>query len=197
MLASSSLRNIDRVSNGALQRSQTQQPYAPRMHQPCNFDPLTTTTTRKILRTFEIRHVSPDICIQRIDDHLAVGRASDLNPSVHQARRGIGSPPRRIITDVFGLGQEVREDSFVDFSLAEHAALEKLLAGLIEGSMEGCEEGAGFLGEDLAGSVADGAENLDVHEEGIDWRGHDRLLGGCMEVWVRMCNGYEVAEGGI
>lgn len=71
---------------------------------------------------------------------------------------------------MFGLGQEVEQVATVNLGLALDAALQQGLAGAIEGAVQQGQEGDGLLGEDLAGLVADGAEDGDVFELRVDRR---------------------------
>ena len=127
--------------------------------------------------TLKISHVGPDIGVQGVDDHLAVGRARDLDAAVDEARGGGGALPCRVVADVLGLGQEVGEGALVQLGLADLAALEEGLAGWVEGALEQGEEGQGLRGQDLALRLLDRAEDGDALEDGLV-AGHGVCLGG-------------------
>jgi hypothetical protein len=122
--------------------------------------------------TLKVGHVGPDVRVQGVDDHLAVSGSSDLNTTVDHSGSRVGSPPGRVLTDVLGLGEEVRENSLVNLSLTQDTALEELLAGRVEGSVESGQESTCLLGEDLGGGLADGSKDLDVLEESVDLGRH-------------------------
>ena len=119
------------------------------------FDPL----------TLKVGHVSPDIGVQGVDNHLPVGWSSDLNPAVYKTRGGFGAPPYGIVTDVLGLGEEVEQVAFVELCLADDTPLQECLASAIECAVEQRKEDCGVLGQDLAGLRVQGAEDLDVRED--------------------------------
>lgn len=75
---------------------------------------------------------------------------------------------------MFGLGQEVREGALVQFGLADLAALQQLLAGVVEGAVQQGEEGEGLGGEDFAVLLLDGAKDVDALEDGLG-RCHDSV----------------------
>lgn len=120
--------------------------------------------------TLKVRHVGPGIRVQGIDDHLTVRRTGDLDAAIDQARGRGRAPPGVVLADMFGLGQEVEQVATVNLGLALDAALQQGLAGAIEGAVQQGQEGDGLLGEDLAGLVADGAEDGDVFELRVDRR---------------------------
>jgi hypothetical protein len=118
--------------------------------------------------TLEIRHVSPHIRIQSIDDHLAVRGTSDLHATVNQTGSGRSTLPGVIFTNVLGLGEEVREMALVDLGLAIDTALEEGFPGRVEGAVEDGKESASFLGEDLAMLVIHSAQDGDILELHFD-----------------------------
>jgi len=105
----------------------------------------------------EVSHISPDVCVEGIHDHLPVGRAGDLNPAVDETGSRGSSLPGLILTNVPGLGEEVGKNTPIEFGLAVAAALEKPLPAAIEGAMEKCEEDDGLLSENL---LLDGRRDL-------------------------------------
>lgn len=118
--------------------------------------------------TLEISHVGPDIRVQGVDDHLAVGGTGDLNTAVDETGSGRGALPGVILTDVLGLGEEVGQMTLVDLGLAVNSTLQESFAGRVEGAVQDGEEGTGILGEDLAGLLGDGAQDGDILHLGID-----------------------------
>jgi len=62
---------------------------------------------------------------------------------------------------VLCLREEIWERAFVELCLSDDAALEELLSGAVEGSVEEGEESESLLGENLAIEVVDLA--CDVH----------------------------------
>lgn len=125
-----------------------------------------------IKHTLEISHVGPDIRVQRINNHLPVRGAGNLNAAVNQTGGGRSSLPGVIVADVLSLGQEVGEMALVNLGLAVNAALEEGLARGVEGAVQNSEESAGVLREDPAGVVVQAAEDGDVLHLGVD-ESHD------------------------
>jgi hypothetical protein len=97
------------------------------------------------LLTFKVGHVSPDIRVQRIDDHLPVCGASDLNPTVNETRCRWCTLPCIVLADVLGLWQEVEELALVELGLPDLATLEKLLAPCVESTVQDSEEDGDFF----------------------------------------------------
>lgn len=118
--------------------------------------------------TLKVSHVGVHIRVQRIDNHLAVGRAGDLNAAVDQAGSRAGALPGVIVADVLGLGQEVGQVAAVDLGLLVDTALQESLAGRVEGAVQDGEEGAGVLGEDLAAVVVQSTQDGDILELSVD-----------------------------
>lgn len=69
---------------------------------------------------------------------------------------------------MLGLGQEVGQVAAVDLGLLVDAALQESLAGRVEGAVQDGEEGAGVLGEDLAGVVVQSTQDGDILELSVD-----------------------------
>jgi hypothetical protein len=135
----------------------------------------------------EIGHVGPDIGVESVDDHLAVGRTGDLDAAVNQARSRGSTLPGVILTDVLSLGEEVEELAIIEGSLAIDTALEESLAGRVEGAVEDGEEGTGVLGENLAGIVGDAAEDGNTLKVSVGGLSHggvvcERLRGGSSSI---------------
>lgn len=81
------------------------------------------------MRTFEIRHKGLCATVQGVDDHLAVGRARDLDPPVLQARGGRGAVPRGLSTDMSRLGGKVEGNARVVATLGVFAGNEERVPG--------------------------------------------------------------------
>lgn len=121
--------------------------------------------TRRRRLTLKVGHVRPDVRVQGIDDHLAVGWAGDLNPAVDQARSWRGTLPCSVLSDVLRLGKEVRQHAAVQLALADDAALEQGLAGGIERAVQQGEEGEGIGGQDLALGILDVTQHINTLED--------------------------------
>ncbi len=78
--------------------------------------------------------------VQRVDGHLALARAGDLDAPVLQAGRERRDRPGEVLADRGGLGQEARVEPVGDLRAALLAALEELLAAADEGAVEFGEE---------------------------------------------------------
>ena len=83
----------------------------------------------------EIGHKHFCARIQRIDDHLAVNRAGDLNPAIQQIGRNRRNRPIAF-ADMLGLGKEIGQFAGIKALLAHHARLEQCLACRIETLMQ-------------------------------------------------------------
>lgn len=149
--------------------------------------------------TLEIRHVGVDIRVERVDNHLAVGRAGNLDAAVDKAGGGRRALPGGILADVLGLGEEVGQDAAVQLGLAELAALEEGLAGAVEGAVQEGQEGQGLGRQDLLVRLVDLAEDGDALEDGLLRRhcGRVFLVGGvcvCVVVMERCRRGRVVVK---
>jgi hypothetical protein len=92
------------------------------------------------VRVLEIRHEYVGAAIQRVDHHLAVGRAGDFDAAVLQvARKGRDCPFG--FAYVPGLGQEIRQPSGVEFRLSRGAHHHQLATALLELARELRNEG--------------------------------------------------------
>lgn len=117
--------------------------------------------------TLKIGHVGPDISIQRIDNHLSVRRARNLNASIDESRGRRSALPGGIVADVLCLGEEIGQDAAVELGLANLAALEQRLASGVEGAVEESEECESLRGEDLFVLRLDSAEDGDALEDSV------------------------------
>lgn len=125
----------------------------------------------------EIGHVSVDIGVESVDDHLAVGGTGDLDAAVDETGSGRRTLPCGVLTDVLGLGEEVGEDTAVDLGLAELTALEEVLASLVEGTVEEGDEGESLGSQDLPLVLLNGAADGDALEKSLDGS-HCEICGG-------------------
>ena len=78
-------------------------------------------------RVLEVRHEDPRARVERVDHHLALGRAGDLHPAVGEIRRGGRDGPVGG-ADVGGLLEEIGELAGTEPPLDLAAAGEQLLA---------------------------------------------------------------------
>ena len=135
--------------------------------QPFNANNFATARSALFELTLEIGHVRPHIAVQCIDNHLPVRGASDLDPAVDQARSGRCTLPCGIITNVLGLGEEIREDALVNLGLAIVSPFEQGLASGVERTLEEGKKREGRRSKDLAMSLADVAEDGDAREDSV------------------------------
>jgi hypothetical protein len=131
-----------------------------------------TDVLKKQAHTLKVGHICPDISIQGIDDHLAVGRACDLDTPVYQAWSGRCALPCVVLTDVLGLWEEVEQLALVELGLAGNAALKKLFPALVECAVKEGEEDGGVLAEDMARLVIERAEDVDLAQHVVLAGGH-------------------------
>ena len=75
-------------------------------------------------RVLAIRHEHPCAGIERIDDHLAIGRTGDLDPAVLEIGRRDGDPPVAV-ADRASFRQEIRQAAAIDLNLPRHAPREQ------------------------------------------------------------------------
>ena len=66
--------------------------------------------------------------VERVDRHLRVGRAGDLDAAVFQARARAGDLPLGILADVAGVAPELRVVAVADLEAATHAVGEAIVA---------------------------------------------------------------------
>ena len=131
-----------------------------------------------IMRTFEVGHERLRAAVQRVDDHLPICGAGDLDAPVLQARRGGRAEPGGVRADVRGLGEEVERLAGIEALLRGLAGDEEGLAGGLEGAVEGGDELERVLGEDLALCVR-GLGGVDLHaldhvgERAVEVRGSE------------------------
>jgi hypothetical protein len=98
--------------------------------------------------------------------HLPIDRARDFHTSVLESGSGTGSAPGVIVADVLCLGEKVEEDTSIELLLSQLAAFQEMLAGGIEGAVEGSEEVEGLGSQQRLRFRGDGAEDFNAS----DWR---------------------------
>ena len=74
--------------------------------------------------------------VERVDGHLAIGRPGDLHPAVHQPGRRVGDPPRLVLADVLGLGEEVQRAAGGEIGVAGPRGVEQLAAPAVERAVQ-------------------------------------------------------------
>jgi hypothetical protein len=133
--------------------------------------------------------------VQRVDGHLAVGRAGDLDATVLEARRRAGDAPRRVVADPLGLGQELRVAAVrrVDAGLQAHG--EQLVPGVGEAVVQLGEELERLGGEDLVVALAERRGDLDAGLHGAEAAGGGLRLGGGASACGRLGRGGRLGVG--
>lgn len=125
--------------------------------------------------TFEISHIRPDIRVQRIDNHLAICRAGDLDAPVYQAGSRWCASPCVVLTDVLGLWEEVEQIALVELCLSNHTALKESFPALVECAVEKRKEDGSIFAKDVSVLVIELTEDVDLAEDGIGIRCHDEV----------------------
>ena len=109
----------------------------------------------------EVRHEGGGARIQRIDHHLAVGGAGELDAAVEQVLRLRRYTP--LLLSYFpGVWKKIRQRAAVEFFLPRSAAREQVLAPRLEMPMQIRYEIERFPGEDLGEPGADATKDTDV-----------------------------------
>ncbi len=132
------------------------------------------------VRVLEVRHEHVRAGVQRVDDHLAVHRAGDLDAAILEVlrERRDGPVPG---ADVLGRGEEVGPLARVVAALHLAAALEELLHARAEAADEVGDERERLGGEHLRGARRQGTPDLHPGRKG-EVRGlglgHRRVLRG-------------------
>ena len=112
-------------------------------------------------RVLEVGHEDPGPRVERVDHHLGLGRAGDLDPPVLQVGRGRRHGPRRL-TDVATGREEVGPDAGIDVGLALLPLPEQLEADRAEATLQVRDEGEDILGQDPVPVRDDGSLQLDA-----------------------------------
>ena len=103
---------------------------------------------RRAVGVLEVGHESRGTRVERVDDHLAIGRAGELHAPVEHVLRLRTDLPLAL-ANAARLGQKVGKATAVEFLLPLGAALEKLLAALVELAVQLRHERERFGREDL------------------------------------------------
>ena len=114
---------------------------------------------RRRVGVLEVGHEPVRTRVQRVDDHLAVGRAGDLDPALLERRRGGRDRPIGL-ADLERVGQEVEHLPRPQPGPAARAGLEQLAAAGAEPLLELGHELERVGGEDLVEAGRDGAVQL-------------------------------------
>ncbi len=107
----------------------------------------------------EVGHEDAGAGVERVDDHLAVHRAGDLDAAVGQVL-GDGRDGPFLLADGCGFGEKIGQCAGVELLLADLAARQKFLAARFERDRELCKKLAGFARENLGVAALDGAADL-------------------------------------
>ncbi len=98
----------------------------------------------------EVGHEPPGTRVERIDDHLAVGRPGDLDPPIGEVGRGRRHAPRVVLADRPRLVAEVERAAGVQPHLALGPGSQPLLSHRLEPLVQVGDEIDRIVGEDLA-----------------------------------------------
>src|SRR5712691_5319849 len=112
------------------------------------------------VRVLEVCHVDPRARIERVDDHLPVHGACDLDPTVSQIGGNRRDGPGRF-PHCTGLWEEVGKLAGVEAALALYAPCEQLLAARLARSRQCREEAARVGGQDTRKSWLEGRAHLE------------------------------------
>lgn len=112
--------------------------------------------------TFKVGHISPNVAIESVDDHLSVCRSGDLYSSVDKTRSGWCSSPCLVVSNVLGLWKEVGDNTLVELLLSDGSTLKQRFSCAVEGSVEESDEAGSFGSKDLLLGFSDIAENGDA-----------------------------------
>jgi hypothetical protein len=122
--------------------------------------PLHAVRPRGRVRVLEIGHEAPCSRVERVDHHLALDRARDLNAAVAEIG-GDRSDLPVALAHLAGLGEEVRPLAGLEPLLSLHADLQQLLADGVEAAMQPGDELERLVGEDVLGAAFNRRAKLD------------------------------------
>lgn len=80
-----------------------------------------------------------------LDDHFAIDGSSDFDTPVFETVHRSRTLPSRIVTNVFGLFEEIRESASIELGLKKLTSVKERFASRIERSMKDNEELESFL----------------------------------------------------
>ena len=109
---------------------------------------------------FEVGHEARGAAVQRVDDHLAIDRAGNLDPPVGEVSRCARDGPVAL-ADRLGLGPEGRILAGIDACLECRAGLEQTPPLVAEAALQHGDEGAGLVGQDVGEAGDGGSTDLD------------------------------------
>ncbi len=109
---------------------------------------LDTVRPGRRVRILEVGHEDLRAAVQRVDDHLAVGRSGDLDATVEQVGRDRADAPVAL-AHMLRLGEEVRGLAGVEALLALGAQREQALARGVEALVQVGDEGERLRRQDL------------------------------------------------
>ena len=78
---------------------------------------------RRAIGVLKVGHEGAGTAVQRIDDHLPVGRAGDFSAPILDVERQCGHHPVAV-ADVFRFGQEIRQFACIEFFLLSRTCRE-------------------------------------------------------------------------
>src|SRR5690606_22414385 len=125
----------------------------------------------------EVGHEDLRARVERVDDHLAIDGAGDLDPTIQQVRRNGSDAPFRL-SDLLRLGQEVGQLTGVVARLALGACAKELEAPRVEAAMQLGKEVQSLPGQDLLIAGMHGSMKRDALRKGLSlrsaggWNGH-------------------------
>ena len=128
------------------------------------------------VRILEVGHEPARTGVERVDDHLSVGRTGDLDAPVLQVVGRRRHAPAAVVADLARLLQEVRQLAAVPARLCVAARNQQLLARGIELAVKRGDEVEGLGREDLVEALAVGpadlhaAHAIDLCSSSIGWR---------------------------
>lgn len=129
----------------------------------------------RLFLTLEISHICPDIRVERVNHHLAICRASDLDAPVHQAGSWWCASPCVVLADVLGLWKEVEQVALVELCLSNHTALKESFPSLVECAVEEGKEDGSIFAENVSVLVIELTEDVDLAEDGVGISCHDEI----------------------
>ncbi|MGX1116847.1 hypothetical protein RKD37_002210 [Streptomyces ambofaciens] len=133
----------------------------------------------------EVREPHLRARVERVDGHLAVGGAGDLDPAVVQRGRSGGHLPGVVRADRGGLREEVERGGAGDLGAALGTAGEELVTPGREPPVQLGHEGERRIGEDLL--LPGQGLGVDDGQRGRRWCGHELSLPSAVAPGARGC----------
>src|SRR4030095_7627278 len=113
------------------------------------------------VRVFKICHENLCAGIQRVDNHLAIGRPGDFDPAVLDVARDRRTLPVAF-ADLFRFGQEIEPFALMKPCLPFLPVLKTLLAPRAELTLQLCDKGERFRSKDFRKSRRYLSQDLDA-----------------------------------